>query len=215
MCQKVLEKENFEVQTILDPEDVPDILSEGFAEAVVLDSSMDEDDLPGLCKVISESLKIPVIVIGDIDHTARKIKYLESSDSIYIELPFNPDEFIAQVKALLRITGSGESRPDIPGFTSGDLRIDYHRRLVTVKGKEVSLSPHEYKILIVLTRNAGKVLTYAQLLHEVWGPEYQTERQYLHVYISFLRKKLKTGQKQPEYITNIPGVGYRFSLKEE
>ena len=143
LCQKALEKESFEVQTILDPEDVPDILSEGFAEAVVLDSSMDEDGLPELCKVISDSLKIPVIVIGDIDHAARKINYLESGASIYIELPFNPDEFIAQVKVLLRMTGSSESRPDIPGFASGDLRIDYHRRLVTIKGKEVSLSPHE------------------------------------------------------------------------
>ena len=150
----------------------------------------------------------PVIVIGDIDHTTRKIKYLESGASIYIELPFNPDEFIAQVKALLRMTGSGESSPDIPEFASGDLRIDYHRRLVTVKGKEVALTHKEYGLLTELTKNAGTILSYRHLLHTIWGNVYTDERQYVHRHICRLKKKIETDPRNPVYIPFIRRVTF-------
>ena len=210
MCQKALEKENIQVRTIHDRDDALDALSEDFAEAVILDSSMDEDDLPGLCKFISVSLKIPVIVIGSGDPAEKRVKYLDSGANIYIELPFNADEFLARVKALLRMTGSGESYPGIAEFASGDLHIDYHRRLVTVKGKEVNLSRLEYELLRELTVNAGKTLSYSHLLYKEWGPEYQEERQYLHLYINYLRKKIEPDPRKPQYIINVPKVGYVF-----
>jgi len=210
MCQKALEKENIPIQTILDRDEALDILSESSSDAVILDSSKDEDILPRLCKFISLSLKIPVIVIGSGDPTEKRIKYLDSGADMYIEMPFNPNEFLAQVKAVLRRTDSGELRPDIAEFASGDLRIDYHRRLITVKGKEVKLSRREYELLCELTGNAGKTLSYNHLLRTIWGPEYQEERQYLHLYINYLRKKIEPESRKPQYIINVPKVGYVF-----
>jgi two-component system KDP operon response regulator KdpE len=210
MCQKAFEKENITIQTIPGRDDALDVLSEGFAGAVILDSSLDEDDLPGLCKFISVSLKIPVIVVGSGDSTEKRVKYLDSGADLYVELPFNADEFLAQVKAVLRKTGSGELHPDIGEFASGDLRIDYHRRLVTVKGKEVRLSRLEYELLRELTSKAGKTLSHTQLLRKVWGPEYTDEKQDLYVYIGYLRKKIEPVPHKPRYIINVPKVGYVF-----
>jgi two-component system KDP operon response regulator KdpE len=210
MCQKTLVKENISIQTILDSDEALDILSEGFSDAVILDSSGDDNTLPGLCKFISGSLKIPVIVIGSGTPAERRIKYVESGSNIYIKIPFNPDEFLAQVKALLRMTDSGELHSGITEFASGDLRIDYNRRLVTMKGKEISLSLREYELLRELTVNAGKTLSYSHLLRKIWGPEYQEERQYLHLYINYLRKKIEPNPRKPHYIINIPKVGYVF-----
>ena len=129
---------------------------------------------------------------------------------ICIEVPINADELLAQVKALRRRTDAGELHPDKAEFASGDLHIDYHRRLVTVKGEEVSLSPHEYGLLCELTVNAGKTLSYNHLLRKVWGPEYQGERNYLHVNINHLRKKIEPDPRKPKYIINVPRVGYVF-----
>ena len=178
--QKAFEKENITIQTILDPEDVPDILSEGFQGVLILDSSLDEDDLPGLCGFISDSLKVPVIVIGRKELTERRVEYLDSGADVCLELPVNTDELLAQVKALRRRVVSGELHPDKAEFASGDLRIDYHRRLVTVKGKEVALTHKEYGLLTELTKNAGTVLNYRHLLHTICGNVYTDERQYVH-----------------------------------
>jgi DNA-binding response OmpR family regulator len=210
ICQKALEKETILIHTILDYDDALEALSEGFSDAVILDSSKDEATLPGLCRFISLSLKIPAIVIGSGDPSEKRVKYLDSGADMYIDMPFNTDEFLAQVKAVLRRTGSDELRPDIAEFASGDLRIDYQRRLVTVKSREVSLSPHEYELLREMTVNAGKTLSYSHLLNKIWGPEYQAERQYLHVNISYLRQKIELDPRKLRYIINVPKVGYVF-----
>lgn len=210
LCQKTLEKENISIHTLFDRDDALELLSEGFSGAVILDASKDEDKLPGLCRFISGLLKIPVIVIGSEDYAIPKIRYLESGADIYIEMPFNQDEFLAQVKAVLRRADSDEIHSSVTEFASGDLRIDYHRRLVTVKGREVSLSPHEYELLRELTVNAGKTLSYSHLLRRIWGPEYQAERQYLHLYISYIRQKIEPDPRKPHYIINVPKVGYVF-----
>ncbi|MBN2077097.1 MAG: response regulator transcription factor [Dehalococcoidales bacterium] len=210
MCQKALEKENITIQTIPDRDEALDVLSERVSDVVILDSSMDEDDLSGLCKFISRSLKLPVMVIGREDLLKRKIEYLDSGANICIEMPINADELLAQVKALRRKVGSEELRPEMADFASDDLRIDYHRRLITVKGKEVRLSRLEYELLRELTVNAGKTLSYNHLLRRIWGPEYQEERQYLHVNISYLRQKIESDPRKPHYIINVPKVGYVF-----
>jgi|GEM_PF-3558229 DNA-binding response OmpR family regulator len=208
ICQKAFEKENITIQTILDPEDVPDILSEGFQGVLILDSSLDEDDLPGLCGFISDSLKVPVIVIGRKELTERRVEYLDSGADVCLELPVNTDELLAQVKALRRRVVSGELHPDKAEFASGDLRIDYHRRLVTVKGKEVALTHKEYGLLTELTKNAGTILSYRHLLHTIWGNVYTDERQYVHRHICRLKKKIETDPRNPVYIPFIRRVTF-------
>ena len=210
MCRKALEKENIRIQTIPDRDDALDVLSENVSDAVILDSTMDEDDLPGLCKFISRSLKLPVIVIGRENLLKRKIEYLDSGADVCLELPVNAEELLAQVKALRRKVGSDELRSDIAGFASGDLRIDYHRRLVMVKGEEVRLSHREYELLRELTVNSGKTLSYSHLLRKVWGAEYADEKQNLYVYIGYLRNKIEPDPRKPHYIINVSKVGYVF-----
>ena len=103
-------------------------------------------------------------------------------------------------------TASGEDAT----FTVGDLRVDLARRLVVVGGKEVHLTPIEHKLLIAFVRHAGKVLTHAQLLKEVWGPSHESEAHYLRIYVMQLRRKLEANPTRPRYLRTEPGVGYRL-----
>jgi two-component system KDP operon response regulator KdpE len=215
MCRKAFEKENITIQVIPDYYEALDVMSEGFSGAVILDSMIDEDNLPGLCKFISDSLKVPVIVISRKEMSTKRVEYLDSGADICIEVPINADELLAQVKALRRRTVAGELHPDKADFASGDLRIDYHQRVVTVKGKEIKLSPHEYEILRELTLNAGKTLSHRHLLEKAWGPGYDEERQYLYPYINYLRHKIEPDPHKPRYIINVPKVGYVFKRTDQ
>jgi two-component system KDP operon response regulator KdpE len=98
-------------------------------------------------------------------------------------------------------------------FALGDLRVDLAGRVVTVGGNEVRLTPIEYRLLTTLARKAGRVLTYQQLLKEVWGPRYATQRQYLHVYMGHLRNKLERDPARPRFVVTESGVGYRLKLE--
>ena len=208
MCRKAFEKKNITIQVIPDYYDALDVISEGFSGAVILDSMIDEDNLPELCKFISDSLKVPVIVIGREELSTKRVEYLDSGADICIEVPINADELLAQVKALRRRTVAGELHPDKAEFASGDLRIDYHRRLVTVKGKEVALTHKEYGLLTELTKNAGTVLNYRHLLHTICGNVYTDERQYVHQHICRLKKKIETDPRNPVYIPFIRRVTF-------
>jgi len=210
MCRKAFAKEYIRIQTIPDYYDTLDVMSKGFSGAVILDSSVDEGELLELCGFISGSIKAPIIIIGRKELTEKRVKYLDSGADVCLELPINTDELLAQVKALRRRSGSSEFQSDKADFASGELRIDYHRRLVTVKGKEIKLSPHEYEILRELTLNAGKTLSHSHLLEKVWGPGYDEERQYLYPYINYLRHKIEPDPRKPRYIINVPKVGYVF-----
>ena len=210
MCRKAFAKKNITIQIISDYYDALDVMSEGFSGVVILDSMIDEDNLSRLCEFISDSLKIPVIVIGRKELSTKRVEYLDSGADVCIELPVNAHELLAQVKALRRRTNSDEFPPDKPEFASGDLLMNYHKRLVTVDGTEIKLSPHEYELLRELTVNAGKTLSHNHLLKNVRGSEYETERNYLHLYINYLRHKIEPDPHKPRYIINVPRVGYLF-----
>ena len=210
MFQRALEKENIAVKTVLDHDDTLDILSEGYSDVVILDSTMDEDDLPGLCKFISDSLKVPVMVIGRKGLAERRVVYLDSGADVCLELPIKTNELLAQLKALRRRIVPSELHPDKAEFASVDLRIDYRRRLVMVKGKEVALTRKEYGFLKELTLNAGTMLSYHHLLHTIWGNEYTGEKQYVHQHICRLKKKIEPDPRNPVYIRTIYQEGYIF-----
>ena len=120
--------------------------------------------------------------------------------------PFSGDELLARLRAALRrIAPAGEST-----ITVGELTVDLARRRVTVAAKEVALTPTEYDLLRLLARNAGRLLTHPTILREVWGPAYGEESNYLHVYISQLRRKLEPDPTRPRRIATVWGVGYRY-----
>ncbi len=120
--------------------------------------------------------------------------------------PFSGDELLARLRAALRRTGPSAE----PVLEVGDLTIDRDKRSVTFAGEPISLTPTEYDLLRLLAENEGKLLTHPAILRAVWGPAYRAESNYLHVYVSHLRRKIEPDPARPRYILNQPGVGYRL-----
>jgi len=124
----------------------------------------------------------------------------------YVTKPFSVDELLARLRAVLRRSG-----PTLePVITVGELSIDVPNRSVTRNGTRIKLSPHEFDLLRVLAQNPGKLLTHRMLLREVWGPAYQVEAHYIHVYVSNLRRKIEPDPSRPRYVLTEPGAGYRL-----
>jgi two-component system KDP operon response regulator KdpE len=137
---------------------------------------------------------------------------LDAGADDYVSKPFGPGELLARVRVAVR-HAARPSAGDDATFTVGDLRVDLARRQVFVGGKEVRLTPIEYKLLTTLARHAGKVLTHGQLLKEVWGPSHESQAHYLRIYIMQLRRKLEANPTRPRYLRTEPGVGYRLAAE--
>jgi two-component system KDP operon response regulator KdpE len=118
-------------------------------------------------------------------------------------------ELLARVRAALRRSATIADTANGARFRAGDIEVDLARRVVTLQGAEVHLTPIEYKLLQTLIRHAGKVITQRQLLIEVWGPQHSEQAQYLRVYMAQLRRKLESDPARPRYLLTEPGVGYR------
>lgn len=170
--------------------------------------------LPGIdgfevCQEVRRISDVPIIMVSARDSEVDKVRGLEMGADDYITKPFSHLELLARVRAVLRryqnqLPAVGEV------FESGDLRIDYASRQVTVGGREVRLTPTEYSLLFHLTRNAGRVLPHHTLLAKVWGREYTDEIDYLKVYIRRLRQKLEGDPESIGQIISERGVGYKF-----
>jgi len=119
-------------------------------------------------------------------------------------------ELLARLRVALRHAAVVGGTADEPVFATGELRVDLARRQVFVAEREVRLTPIEYKLLALMVKNAGKVLTHRQLLRQVWGPEYGDENHYVRVYVAQLRRKLEADPARPRYLRTEPGVGYRL-----
>jgi two-component system KDP operon response regulator KdpE len=205
-----LEAEGYEVLMAMDGAQALQTLEAELPDLVVLDIMMPEMDGLEVCRRLREWSQLPVIMLSARDDESDKVKCLDLGADDYITKPFGKDELIARVRAVMRRAESASPAPTISSIKSGELEINFSKRKVTVNGKEVELTSTEYALLKELALNAGKVLTYTQLLHKVWGPDYADEREYLHVFVSRLRAKLESDPKKPRYITTVSGVGYRF-----
>jgi len=153
---------------------------------------------------------MPIIVLSARGQERDKITALDAGADDYVSKPFSVGELLARMRVALRHSASVRE-PDEPTFTVGDLKVDLAQRKVFVSGKEVHLTPIEYKLLTMLVRYAGKVLTHRQLLKEVWGPAYADQAHYLRVYMAQLRRKLEADPARPRYLLTEPGVGYRLA----
>jgi two-component system, OmpR family, KDP operon response regulator KdpE len=142
-------------------------------------------------------------VVGD---EAEKVAALDAGADDYVVKPFGIDELLARLRALLRRAGPSTD----PVLEVGELVIDLDKRLVTLGGRRVQLTPNEFELLRVLAQNEGKLMTHPAILREVWGPAYGTESHYLHVYVSQLRRKLEADPARPRYLLTEPGAGYRL-----
>jgi len=176
-------------------------------DLVVLDLGLPDLDGIEVTRLLREWTHIPIIILSVRGQEADKIAALDAGADDYVTKPFGAGELLARMRVALRRAGQSSEEPV---FTSDDLMVDLTRRVVTVAGREVQLTPTEYDLLRVLVTNAGKVLTHRQLLREVWGMGYEQEMHMLRVNISNLRRKIEPDLSRPHYIVTEPGVGYRL-----
>ncbi len=171
-------------------------------------------DMSGLdvCRSVRERSQTPLIVLSARGEEHTKIEALDLGADDYLTKPFGMGELLARIRAGLRRGTAGQGGEAT--FSTGELRIDFDRRQVTVGGREAHLTPIEYDLLKTLAINAGKVLTQRMLLRAVWGPGYEMEGHYLRVHIGHLRRKLEQDPAQPRYVRTDPGVGYRLAVDE-
>ncbi len=205
-----LEDNDFETLAAMDGIEALKTTERELPDLLILDIMMPKMDGFEVCRRVREWSQIPIIMLSARCDEEDKVKCLGLGADDYLTKPFGVNELIARVRAVLRRTMALDSIPTEPSFTSGDLQINFVERKVISGRNEVRLAPTEYSLLQELTLNAGKVLTYAQLLNRVWGPEYGQEREYLYVFIGRLRAKLEPDPTNPVHIVTVPGVGYKF-----
>lgn len=180
-------------------------------DVIILDLGLPDMDGIEVIQRLREWTKIPIIVLSVREHEDDKIKALDVGADDYVTKPFSMGELLARLRAALRRIAGSE---DTPILTFGELSVDLARRIVTVRGEEVRLTPTEYEVLKYLAQQAGRVVTHRQLLLAVWGANYQEHSQYLRVYIGQLRHKIEVDPSQPAYIITEPGVGYRLITRD-
>lgn len=205
----------YEVAIALDDRDVLDMVrvEEIDLYVIILDFLTVEVDGLAICKGIRERTNAPIIVLSTIGSEQTKIKALDLGADDYLVVPFSMEEFLARVRSTLRRWDGQKNNnyKDQNVIASGGLIIDYNSHQVMVDGKEIHLTPTEFRLLEFLAKNQGKVISHRKILQSVWGAEYGDEREYLRVYISQLRHKVERDPLNPIHILTEPGVGYRFS----
>jgi len=205
-----LEDRGYAVLIAMDGEEALKTFENELPDIVLLDINMPNLDGFEVCRLLREWSKVPIIMLSARGEPSDKVKCLELGADDYITKPFVSDELAARIKAVLRRTEAVTISPAQPSFCCHELEVNFAQRRVAVAGKEVKLTPTEYSLLQEIVLNAGKVLTHLHLLHRVWGPEYDEETEYLHVFIGRLRTKLEADPANPKHIVTIPGVGYQF-----
>lgn len=184
-------------------------VSEHKPDLVILDLGLPDIDGIEVTRLLREWTRIPIIILSVRGSDKDKIAALDAGADDYLTKPFSVGELLARMRAALR---RAAQIPGEPVFTLGELKVDLVRRLVTIQGQEVQLTPNEYELLRLFVIHAGKVLTHRHLLREVWGAEYGDEYHMLHVNISNLRRKIERDSARPQYIITEPGVGYRLRI---
>jgi two-component system KDP operon response regulator KdpE len=181
-------------------------------ELVLLDLGLPDIDGQEVLQQLREWLTAPIIVLSARDQEQQKIAALDHGADDYLTKPFSTGELLARIRAALRHAARvGGSEPGATTYEIGELKVDLAARRVSTGGKEVHLTPIEFKLLTALVHSAGKVLTHRQLLKEVWGPQQVQETHYLRVFMANLRHKLEADSAQPRYLLTEQGVGYRLA----
>jgi two-component system KDP operon response regulator KdpE len=175
-------------------------------EAVILDLVLPDGRGTDVTRELRTWSDAPVILLSAIEDERDKVAALDAGADDYVTKPFSVDELLARLRAALRRRGA----PADPVIEIGELRIDVANRDVRLGGERLKLTPHEFDLLRVLAQNEGKLLTHRTLLREVWGPAYQVEAHYLHVYVSHLRRKIEPDPQSPRYLLTEPRAGYRL-----
>jgi two-component system KDP operon response regulator KdpE len=179
-------------------------------DIVLLDLGLPDRDGLEVTRELRQWSAAPIIVLSARHREPDKVEALDLGADDYLTKPFGVEELLARIRVALRHAAQPVGGSPEPVFEAGDLRVDLARREVRRGGQEVHLTPTEYKLLTLLIRHAGKVLTHRQLLKEVWGVSYADQSHYVRVYMAQLRQKLENDPARPRLLITEPGVGYRL-----
>lgn len=206
-----LEKEGFKVITASDGEQALHQAELNELDLILLDIMMPKMEGWEVCRRIREFSNVPIIMLTALGEKPDIVKGLSMGADDYLTKPFSLPELMARVRAVLRRTNVPESVKHEPIFVLGNFTMNYAQRRVSVSGKDIRLSPTEYRLLYELVTNAGRVVFHQDLLAKVWGREYRDETEYLRVYVRYLRQKIEEEPSSPKLILTEQGVGYRFA----
>jgi len=182
-------------------------------DLVVLDLLMPKKDGFETLRELRASNSVPVIILSAKEAETDKIKGLKLGADDYLAKPFSPDELVARIEAVRRRMVSTQDRKVVESVTLGRMSINLNKHAVTVNKKEIQLTRIEWLLLSELARNAGKLMTYGELLTKIWGPEYRDDVQILRTWISRLRQKIERDPDQPAIIRTIPKTGYMIDQR--
>lgn len=202
---RVIEAENGKLGLSLVKSDSPDL--------VILDLGLPDIDGISVTKRLRQLSDLPVLVLSARSQEQNKIMALDAGADDYLTKPFSTGELHARLQALLRRVMRTASSMEI--FQTGDLKVELARRKVFIADNEVHITPIEYRLLLILIRHAGLVVTHRELLKEVWGVEHIHDQHYLRIYMGQLRHKLEVNPARPRYLLTEIGVGYRLVDDEE
>ncbi|HEY9473375.1 MAG TPA: response regulator [Mycobacteriales bacterium] len=199
---------HYEVDTAPDGATALAVAARHPPDAVILDLGLPDLDGMEVIHGLRGWCQAPIIVLSGRADSRDKVEALDHGADDYVTKPFGIDELLARLRAALR---RSPGPPDQPVVVLGECRVDLAARTVTrLGGESVRLTPTEWRVLEMLVRNPGRLVTQRQLLAQVWGPSYRTETGYLRLYLAQLRAKLEPTPSRPRYLITEPGMGYRF-----
>ena len=181
-------------------------------DVIVLDVNMPRMDGIEACRRIREWTNTPIIILSVREDEKDKVKALNEGADDYVTKPFGIEELLARIKVALRHSAGSTTSASV--FTARDLEVDLSQHVVKRRGEIIKLTRTEYELLAYLVSHHGKVLTHKELLHNVWGPEYGEESEYVRVFINQLRRKVEDDPSNPQFILTEPRIGYRFVKPE-
>lgn len=209
-----LEARGYEVHLAQDGAEAVEKAALILPDVIILDVNMPRMDGIEACRRIREWTNTPVIVLSVREDEKDKVRALNEGADDYITKPFGVEELLARIRVALRHSTGTSTAATAFVFTADDLEIDLSKHVVKRHGKIIKLTRTEYELLAFLVTNCGKVLTHKELLHNVWGPEYGEESEYVRVFINQLRRKIENDPSNPRFILTEPRIGYRFVKPE-
>lgn len=210
LVRRNLEREGYQVVTASDGQEGMRMVYAERPDLVILDVMMPELDGWQVCQRVRGMSDVPIIMLTARRQEADIIKGLDLGADDYLTKPFLRGELLARVSAVLRRARTEALDPSGVTYDDDYLAIDLDARRVMVSGELVQLTPTEYRLLVLLVSNGGRVIEFRQILESVWGFEYVDDLDYVRVYVWHLRRKVEPDPKNPRYLINVPNVGYRF-----
>jgi len=183
-------------------------------DLVFLDVMMPALDGWDTCRQIRRVSSVPIIFLTAVSQDEDIVRGLDFGAVDYVTKPFSPEVLLARARAAIRAMSPAPVKRQVKSYDDGYLRVDLEAHQVFVRGQIVRLTATEYELFAYLFGNAGEVLTHSQILERVWGYGYEESTDYVHVYVSHLRRKLEPDSRRPRYLLTVRRVGYRFEMQE-